>query len=293
MYFPYLKLRQQESLAVRNTVCRYADNKVVPVLEPYCENEAELYNYRYLTSTIEDLISSNKKFILIIDDENNLSVLKSRFINFNNYCIRGYYNDNPLVTNYQGTYDVAIIHRDRTIIIQDNNNIKYHIMMPSVLRSPRYINNYPIEKIVNIENGFIKYSPNYKYPVSGTFDADGVFTFRQDGHAGFGDFTILEEGYDVPSGAQADKVTHVIHLTRKQDAVQKLEVYHYLTTPAMEPDNRRRSELTIEKAYNDRHRFLHTLGIQLIIDKYPQASSPAYYKRIGIIHHIELMHSLV
>ena len=48
MYFPYLKLRQQESLAVRNTVCRYADNKVVPVLEPYCENEAELYNYRYL-----------------------------------------------------------------------------------------------------------------------------------------------------------------------------------------------------------------------------------------------------
>ena len=41
------------------------------------------------------------------------------------------------------------------------------------------------------------------------------------------------------------------------------------------------------------HRFLHTLGIQLIIDKYPQASSPAYYKRIGIIHHIELMHSLV
>ena len=34
----------------------------------------------------------------------------------------------------------------------------------------------------------------------------------------------------MPSGAQADKVTHVIHLTRKQDAVQRLEVCHYLTT---------------------------------------------------------------
>ena len=38
-----------------------------------------------------------------------------------------------------------------------------------------------------------------------------VKKYKQDGYAGFGDFTILEEGYDVPSGAQADKVTHVIH----------------------------------------------------------------------------------
>ena len=130
MYFPYLKLRQQESFAVRNTVCRYMDHKVIPVLEPYCESETELYSYKYLISTIEDLIYSNNKFILIINDESNLSILKSRFLNFNNYCIRGYFSDNPLVANYQGAYDIAIIHRDRSIIIPDKNNIKYHINLP-------------------------------------------------------------------------------------------------------------------------------------------------------------------
>lgn len=293
MYFPYLKLRQQEALAIKDTICSYSDSKVVPILEPYNKNELELYNYKNMISTISLLIAANKKFILIINNESDIRLLKSRFFNFDNYCVRGYYSDNPIVKYYQGNNDIAIIHKNTSIILQDVNKIKYHIMMPEVLTFASYLRNYPTNKIVRIEDAFEKHSPNNTYPASDIFNSESVFTFKQDGYAGFGDFTILEEHYDVPTGADADKVSHVIHLTRKQDLIQKLEVCHYLTTPEMEPDNRRRSIFTIEKAYNDRHRFLNTKGIQMLAKKYHQASNPAYYKRIGIIHHIELMRSLI
>lgn len=293
MYFPYLKLRQEEARTVKATVCNYQDNKVMPILEPYDSDETKFYSYNGLVDVVACLIAMHKKFILIIDNENNLNYLKHKFPNFNNYCIRGFYSFNPTVLNYQGNYDIAIIHQDTSIIVTDKNIIKYHIMMPSVLGFTTYLSNYPINKIVKIENGFVKHSPNSAYPSYDVFKSESVFTFRRDGYAGFGDFTILEEGYEVATGAKLSNVTYVIHLTRKQDANQKLEVRHYLTSSGTEPDTRRRAEQTLAKAYNDRHRFLHTTGIQLIIDKYPSGSSAAFYKRIGMIHHIDLMHSLI
>ena len=293
MYFPYLKLRQQEALAVKDTICSYSDNKVLPILEPYRDNETELYKYNTLINTVKSLVNANKQFILIIRSEADLKILKGKVLNFDNYCLRGYYSDNPMVKSYQGNNDIVVIHKSSNTTVQDVNRIKFHIMLPSVLRFSTYINYYPKNKVVKIEDGFIKHAPNSTYPVSDVFNSESVFTFKQDGYVGFGDYTILEESYDVPTGAQADHVTHVIHLTRQQDSMSKLEVCHYLTTPAMEPDNRTRSILTIEKAYNDRSRFLYTKGIKLIIDKYKQGTNPAYYKRIGIIHHIELMHSLI
>ncbi len=293
MYFPYLKLRQEEARAVRSTICGYADNKVVPILEPYHDKDSEVYRYKNLIDTVNCLISNNKKFILLIENENDLNFLKSKFINFNNFCIRGYKSDNPAVKNYQGSEDIAIIHIDTNIPIPDKNQIKYHIMMPSVLMFTSYLKNYPTTKVVKIEDGFVKHSPNNTYPTSDIFNSESVFTFKQDGYAGFGDFTILEEGYEVATGAKLSNVTYVIHLTRKQDANPKLEVCHYLTSVIDEPDTKRRAKQTLVKAYNERHRFLHTAGIQLIIDKYPSGSSAAFYKRIGMIHHIDLMHSLI
>lgn len=293
MYFPYLKLRQEEARTVKATVCKYQDNKVLPILEPYNVDETKFYSYRDLIDVVDCLITNHKKFILIIDNENNLSTLKSTFSNFNNYCIRGLYSDNPIVLNYQDNYDIAIIHQDTSTRVADKSNVRYHIMMPSVLGFTTYINSYPTNKIVKVENGFVKHSPNNTYPIRDVFKSESVFTFKNDGYAGFGDFTILEEGYEVATGAKLSNVTYVIHLTCKQDINPKLEVFHYLTSSSMEPDTKRRAAQTLAKAYNDRQRFLHTVGIQLIIDKYPSGSSAAFYKRIGMIHHIELMHSLI
>jgi tRNA(fMet)-specific endonuclease VapC len=67
-----------------------------------------------------------------------------------------------------------------------------------------------------------------------------------------------------------------------------LVVYHFLTTPITEPDNRKRSGNTIKQAYDNRSLFLKTVGIDWIIQKHPGSTSLGMYKRIGIAHHIQL-----
>lgn len=41
MYFPYLLARGEEVEAVLATVCTYTDNLVIPILEPFNNNEED------------------------------------------------------------------------------------------------------------------------------------------------------------------------------------------------------------------------------------------------------------
>lgn len=294
MYFPYLTLRGEEKEAIKDTICQYSDNKIIPILVPYCENESNFYKYKTLVTTVKNLIESHVKFVLIINSEEDIETLKTAMgnpVDFDNYCIRGYFNDNSNLPTCLSKPS-AILYRT-TMPVDDNDNILYHIFLPYVLRFNSLINRYPNNKKVKIEDAFICHRPNSNYPDTEDFNSELVFTYHDENLAGFGDYTILEQGYQATSGSNANLITHVLHLTKKKENENKLEVYHYLTTPSMEPDNRRRNEQTIAKAYNDRNRHCHSKGIEMIEATYPNHTSLARLKRIGIIHHIEVIHSLI
>ncbi|WP_155986062.1 sce7725 family protein [Paenibacillus gorillae] len=219
--------------------------------------------------------------------------MKKSFKDLDDYCIHGYESGN---VNYQSDkQNIAIIHRNQDSLVNDSSNLIYNIFMPEVLRFQTYINQYNQGKSVLVEDGFIKHEPNSDYPSHEDFNSELCFTYKNKNVLGFGDFTILENGYQPSGGGKADSVTHVIHLTKKETAStkDKIVVYHYLTTPSEEADNKRRSAKTIAKAYNSRTQFLYTSGIKLIEGKYPNGTSLGMYKRIGVAHHIELIHSLI
>ena len=295
MYFPYLKLRSEEKRAIKETICQYNDNKIIPILEPFDRNEDRYYNNSNLKETVNALIENNVKFILLINSEDDLTSLKNEIqdlAHFDDFCIRGYYNDNrnlPTCLNKPS----AIIYRT-TARVDDSDNILYHIFMPAVLRFGSLVNDESFNnKRVKIEDGFICHRPNSDYPIVEDFNSELAFTYRNEGLAGFGDFTILEQGYEAAAGGNANLITSVMHLTKRKDNENKLEVYHYLTTPAMEPDNATRFAKTVAKAYNDRDRHFHSRGIALLEEIYPNSTSLAKIKRIGMIHHIEVIHSII
>lgn len=292
MYFPYLIARGEEAEAIIATICTYKDNNIIPILEPYSDDEDELYSYNKLVKLIKSLIENNKSFILLINSAHDLAFLKSKFANLDKYCIHGYESHN---LNYQTDHqNMAIIHRDQNQLIKDSENIKYNIFMPKVLRFPTYINQYSSQKAVFIEDGFIKHEPNSDYPSFEDFNSELCFTYKSRNVIGFGDFTILEDGFRPAGGGNQSEVTHVIHLTKKFSAVvNKLIVYHFLTTPSEESDITRRSCKTIEKAFTSQNLFYRSVGIQMIENKHPGSTSLGFYKRIGIAHHIDLMHSLI
>jgi len=292
MYFPYLVARGEESEALISTVCKYSDSNIIPILEPYNDDEDELYSYSKLLKLVESLVANKKTFIILINNEDDLSVLKGKFSDLDDFCIHGYNNSNKnYLTDRQ---NIAIIHCSQNYLVNDQDNIKYNIFMPEVLRFSTYINKYNSEKTVLVEDGFIRHEPNSDYPAVEDFNSELCFTYKIGGLCGFGDFTILEYGYQPTGGARANDITHVIHLTKKEsDTLNKMVVRHFLTTPSSEPDNRDRSAKTIQKAYSAKNEFLKTVGIDWIIEKNPNGTSLGMYKRIGIAHHIELIHSLI
>ena len=293
MYFPYLVARGEEVEAVVATVCTYTDNSVIPILEPFNDEDDDVYSYPKLIKVVGRLLDHNKRFVLLVEDSSNLAILRERFNNLDDYCIHGYDSLNQNLNDDNN--NIAIIHRSADHIIQDSNNMIYHIFMPSVLSFSSYLNRYGSEKKVLIEDGFIKHTPNNDYPAVEGFNSELCFTYRENPILGFGDFTILAEDNDISTGARANDITHVIHLSRiiQEEDLRRIRIYHYLTNPSEEPDPRNRSIRTIQKAYDDKANFLHTVGIRYIEDKVGQSTSLGMYKRIGIAHHIELMHTLV
>ena len=293
MYFPYLIARGEEVEAVLATVCAYTDNLVIPILEPFSNDEDELYSYAKLIKVVRELLNNEKRFVLLINDSSDLDYLREQFSNLDDYCIHGYDSLNHNLNN--DTNDIAIIHRNPDQFIQDQDNIIYNIFMPSVLRFATYLNRYVRDKKVLIEDGFIKHIPNSDYPTVEDFNSEICFTYRDQHILGFGDFTVLSENDEPSSGGRAKEITHVIHLSRSIQAedLKRIRVYHYLTTPSEEPDVTNRSVSTIQKAYDDRGNFHHTVGINWIEQKRGQSTSLGMYKRIGIAHHIELMHTII
>jgi hypothetical protein len=293
MYFPYLVVRGEECEAIISTICVYSDNKIIPILEPHhTDDEEDLFFYKSLKKTIKHLLQNKKRFILLVNDEKDVISLKGSFKNFNDYCILGFENDNPNLKRLSKS-QIAVIHRKQNNLFKDQDNILFHIFMPSVLRFQTYVSQFDSRKTVLIEDGFICHQPNSEFPPYEDFNSELCFTYKSKNILGFGDFTILPEGYEPCSGAQANFITHVIHLTQKHPNLNKLVVYHFLITPSMEPDNRRRSEATVALAYNNRHLFMRTIGIKMLEDKYPSYTSLGMYKRIGIAHHIDLIHSVI
>jgi hypothetical protein len=148
MYFPYLLIRTEEVEAIISSVCTLGDNKVIPILVPYSEDEDELYSYGKLCKVIENLVKSQKHFILLIDHENDLAFLRAKFPDLDSYCIHGYESHNGNYLSVNNGVKLAIIHSDQNHQVKDNPNILYHIFMPSVLRFGTYINKYSKDKAI-------------------------------------------------------------------------------------------------------------------------------------------------
>jgi hypothetical protein len=291
MYFPYLIARNEEVEALVSTVCSYEDNKIVPILEPYNIDEDVVYSYQKLLKIVKCLVEKEKKFILMIESESDLDHLRSEIGNLDDFCIHGYKSSNNNYSTVTGNTKVALIHEEPMEAQFDENNIEYHIFMPSINRFQSYINQFDMQKTVLIEDGFISHKPNSEYPYRDFFNSELCFTYSSRGYIGFGDFTILEQGYEVSDGARANNISHVVHITRT--LYNKVFVYHYLTTPMEEASIKERSKKTLRKAYADKDLFPNTLGIQLINEKKDIGTSLGMYKRIGIIHHIELIHMML
>ena len=294
MYFPILAARGEENKALMQVACISSTSKVIPILIPFHEEEDQMFSYKSLVSITKFLVDKKNKFILLISNEEDIHELRNNVPDLDSYCIRGFkfkFRDN---IKFEESVKYALIHHDQDLSTSfDDRRIEYHVFMPIVSGLHNYIGMYPIRKRVLIEDGFIKHEPNSQYPPPDHFNSQLWRDSKLSSIAGFGDFTILGKDFIPTQQAKQSTVSHVIHLSCQESGT--LHVCHYLTTPTQEIDIKNRSISTIKKAYDDLDRHVNSSAKNLIIKLYNRQmpTSLGMYKRIGIIHHIELICSLI
>lgn len=295
MYFPFFLARGEEVEAILATICNYPDNKVIPILQPYTTDEDDTYSYARLVKVVNALVKNQKNFILIVQNEEDLNLLKKTLDNgeFDKYCIYGFYNTNENFRNVSQGKQIAILHEGEILDILDNDNIRYHIFLPTTVSNILYyISKYSKEKIVVIEDGFNKQVTNQLYPSLDIFKSRLCLEYKKMGIVGFGDYTVIGQDSTPGGGGNMNYITHVIHLTTENS--QRLEVRHYLTTPIEEPNSAERSRKTLEKAYIEKDKFMFTSGIKMLEDKYHAGTtSLGTYKRIGMLNHIDVIYNIL
>jgi len=292
VYFPYLVARGEEVNALIGLNNLGPNSKVLPILQAYSDDDDTKYSYTALIKACKHLVSKQNEFILIMDIDESIEDLQA-ISDFDSYCIRGYNRNQFDSIVFDDEVKYALLHEYPSAVVCDNPNIVYHIFMPNVIMFHTVMKLYPLEKVVPIADAFVKHEPNRDYPREDVFNTELPMTYQNEGYAGFGDFTVLPYNSSIGGQANANEITHVIHLTIFKDQDNMFYVDHYLTTPSEEPDNVRRSIKTIDKVLVNIGKYELTSGIAKISSLSGSSTSLGMYKRLGIMHHIELMVSKI
>lgn len=291
MYFPYLKIRLYEKSAILNTIMKYEDNKVIPILDPFTNNDIiDFDDFSIGYKLIDFFIESKKKFILIVREQSEIEEISKHIAEGIQYCIFGIYSS---TIEYFVSKDtkIAILH-DSDKYRTDNINILYHIFTKEA-QFNSFMSNFTKDKKVFLEDAFIACETNRDYPPENMF-SDLYSTYNRE-YVGFGDYLTLDRNFKIPDGANMNYITVALHLTYKPVNSNILKIRHYLTTPEDQIECKNRIKTTLKKAYDDRYMFYNTSGIaimnELVVEN--KGTNLAKLKQISLQNHIDLIHSLI
>ena len=270
MYFPYLYSRGEEANAI-STICQngFSSNTVVPIIDVSQEGTSS----EAARKMIMKLINNNQHFILLPNSDTMISEYYDKDFDreFYNYCILGSWN---YFANDNRFNQEAILYNSISENFSDNNKIAYHIFLSEIFFIVNsFISQYGSNKVVPIFDAFKVWTPNANFPNQDIFlNYAFCYKYKNLNYAGFGDYTILSSL--PPNNTSANAVRH------------------FLTTPSEEEDITTRSKKTISKVRQSQSEFLSTVGLKEILNV-NGGTSLGRYKRVGIMHHIELMDYII
>lgn len=250
MYYPYLRARQYELIALRELAREGALNDMItPVLEPLSDK----VNYLNLANSIfhENGVSP---FFLVNplegEDKGDHYIFLDYLSELENcsYRVAFHFNDNKkyiekCITEYN-LQDCMIIALDnysnerQLKELCQNTNIS-HIMLfePQTRRGlNNFIRGLEDKRYIRLDAPFIKVSPNSKYlPIQANKLSEENVHFVDDGFDGFADFTVLAREH-IEGGGPAKAV--VIHFTYiNEDDSNNIWIRHFTSDSNTDTSN--------------------------------------------------------
>jgi hypothetical protein len=244
MYFPYLRGKQFELIALREGSGLLAKNKtkVSPIIEPVKDSTT-------FKTTIIDLKNKNVNFTVIINPKvgdlqgstsSILTILSKELAVYKNFqlgiILSGKENHKNLITTLKKfdsiLHGLTLIHNatydNIDDIVSDYGSaipVKYNVVHFGKT-SRRYYRNFDSATIVELDDYFSSQQKNsdYKHFDESDFSEEHIF-YKKDGFVGFSDFLTIGDNYSE-SGFLPYAVA--IHLSYS-DSTAKIKVKHFVS----------------------------------------------------------------
>lgn len=294
MYFPILRGRQFELLAIRECIEKNVlSDKVIPIIEPVKISTTYI-------KTLDTFIKKNKQIAIILNpivgtwnkdlNKENNSTLKDKIVEQLEHqnIYKTFYVDENFNNCIQGNDKCILIYENIDYIdegVSCNGSVEYNII-PDKREFRRKIHN---NRVV-CENHFSKQARNVDYSniENEFFSADHLF-YKDDGYEGFSDYSIIGKDYSESGFAPYAVAIHILYFDEKNN----LRVAHFVSDSNNDiSDPARKFAEAAEKLVQwNKNQHLNTLGIQELEKAYNNQVYPGLgvVKKYSIMHHLELM----
>lgn len=230
MYYPYLRGKQYELIAVRELLeDKMLSKQITPIIEPvtlsptlnstlksFIENEHDiaLIKNPFVGSFLEDLKDESKeKYIEEYNRIVNNEAIKTVYI-----CSTNFDYSNKFTQEKLSNQILILKNPDVIIPIQENKIEAKYYCIPDERTFRRSIR----DKRILLTDNFNKKDRNADYVGEELFSSDHLY-YKDDGYEGFADYSIIGEGYSESGFAPYAVAIHIVYF----DENSELRVIHF------------------------------------------------------------------
>lgn len=310
MYFPFLRGKQNELLALRECSDKLTTSKkIIPIIEPVTKGSNPLF------SCLKCLNDKNINHIVVYNSFNGhfskkpsemkklaSEILKKSpstefaYIVTNNTTTTEIHEFLKEIQNRKFSFIHLATYENPSLLISFSalDNFRYHIFTESAV-SRKYKKQFSSFNCVAIKNNFREVKKNAEYSdPDHEFYTDDHLNFSDDGLFGFGDYTILPEKFKEGGFQPYTAALHLTHEERDDNEIWVKhflsEVYDYPTSDQAKLIHEALPDLVAfvekNKPYFD---FSTAVSEYIKIHNEGRVTNLGLTKKLSIKHHLELM----
>jgi len=298
MYFPYLRGRQYELLALKELATgNLLGKSVIPVIEPVKITstfgvtintfiDAQLPVALILNPALGDLVGKPNASAPLYDLLKEQNVIPSMLMGRD-------------AEDMIASLDLKAISTDMVLTLLADSDFIDSYKDIFADNSPKFtlcpeksqIRRAVTKNKVLFEDKFNKKNRNADYPSNEAFSEDHLF-FQEEGFIGFGDYSIIGDNYDEGGFLPWAVAIHIVYF----DKDNKLRIGHFISD-SINDDYGAIAEKFYEAVtkltawYNDGNQWQQTYALSKFLDHHANGSYPGLptIKKLSIMHHLELM----
>lgn len=303
MYFPYVRGRQYELLALRELVSNgLLSSRVLPVVEPVKLSST-------LSKTMEEFIKKQRKLGIVCnpvvgtfdhdmkDQEKDFNRKKFLTLLDDPIIIKSHImksNSEKQIVNWQTQKDVEI--KDWLVICNNRDYVEPYLDIfgdtpPQYVLIPDELRRKIRQGKVLFEDRFEKCERNSDYSKNCDefFSEDHIF-YNEEGFAGFGDYSVIGKDYLESGFAPYAVAIHIVYFAQDDS----LRVHHFVSDSNDDIQNPAKKFYEAVKKLSiwvEQNKIPMTTGLSTFLEHYTNETYPGLgsVKKLSLMHHLELV----